>query len=217
MLEKFYRLYKKNSFYIRYNFYAALTFSRRKANGHIVHCVHNFCKLNIVLMTHCKQHTCLGDVVPPQRFAGAELQSFVCRSYGEDVVILLNKVQIRGCPCSHVTKHHQYHTQQVLEQVLITNNPAVRLTCTELNQDPAHKGKGKDVPLHATWGSGGITPIIIKVGARWRCVVSLTPKPLYPREKRFWYSRINSTKSTGKVNEPSPKTQVGRVRQVVCA
>jgi len=93
-----------------------------------------------------KQHTRLGDVVPPQRFAGEELQSFVCGSYSEDVIVLLYEVQIRGSPCSHVTKHHQYHTQQVLEKILVADHPAVRLPCTELNQDPAHKGKAEGVP-----------------------------------------------------------------------
>ena len=117
-------------------------------------------------MTQNKQHTCLGDVVPPQRFAGEELQSFVCRSYSEDVIVLLYEVQIRGRPCSHVTKHDQYHTQQVLEQVLVTNHPAVRLACTELNQDPAHKRKGEGVPLQPIWGSGGIAPIILNVVTR---------------------------------------------------
>jgi hypothetical protein len=31
------------------------------------------------------------------------------------------------------------------------------------------------------WGSGGIAPLI-DLGTRWRCVVSFTPQPLYPRE-----------------------------------
>jgi len=30
-------------------------------------------------------------------------------------------------------------------------------------------------------GVGGIAPSIPNLGARWRCVVSLTPRPLYPR------------------------------------
>jgi len=116
-------------------------------------------------MTHNKQHTCLGDVVPPQRFAGEELQSFICRSYSEDIIVLLYEVQIRGCPCSHVTKHDQYHTQQVLEQVFVADHPAVRLTCTELNQDPAHKSK-VGVPLQPIWRSAGIAPVIFNVVTR---------------------------------------------------
>ena len=143
-------------------FYVALRFSRRKANGYNVHGVHYICNLNTARMTHNKQHTCLGDVVPPQCFAGEELQSFICRPYSEDVIVLLYEVQIRGCPCSHVTKHHQYHTQQVLEQVLVADHPTVRLTCTELNQDPAHKGK-VGVPLQPIGWSTGIVPIILNV------------------------------------------------------
>jgi hypothetical protein len=43
---------------------------------------------------------------------------------------------------------------------------------------------------HATkvnYGSGGIAPSILDLGARWRCVVSFTPRPLYSQGKRPWY------------------------------
>jgi hypothetical protein len=56
-------------------------------------------------------------------------------------------------------------------------------------------GKGKVVPVFLTkhhamkayWGSGGITPLIIDLGTRWRWVVSFTPRPLYPQGKSSWY------------------------------
>jgi hypothetical protein len=37
------------------------------------------------------------------------------------------------------------------------------------------------------WGSGGIAPLIIDPGTRWRWVVGFTPRPLYPQEKSPWY------------------------------
>jgi hypothetical protein len=33
------------------------------------------------------------------------------------------------------------------------------------------------------WGIEGIAPCILDLGTRWRWVVSLTPRPLYPRER----------------------------------
>jgi hypothetical protein len=46
------------------------------------------------------------------------------------------------------------------------------------------KAKGNVVPLHtkmAYRGSGGIVPLNINLDPRWRCVVSLAIRPLYPR------------------------------------
>jgi len=37
------------------------------------------------------------------------------------------------------------------------------------------------------WGSGGIAPHLLGLGTRRRWVVSFTPRPLYPQEKRPWY------------------------------
>jgi hypothetical protein len=37
------------------------------------------------------------------------------------------------------------------------------------------------------WKSGGIAPLILILGTRWRWVVSFTPRPLHPQEKRPWY------------------------------
>jgi hypothetical protein len=37
------------------------------------------------------------------------------------------------------------------------------------------------------WGSGGIAPIILDLGARWTLVVSFTHRPLYPQGKSIWY------------------------------
>jgi len=37
-------------------------------------------------------------------------------------------------------------------------------------------------------GSGGTAPRIINLGTRWRCVVSFTPRPLYPRRKNPRYT-----------------------------
>jgi hypothetical protein len=37
--------------------------------------------------------------------------------------------------------------------------------------------------MEAYWGSGGIAPRILGLGTRWRWVVSLTPRPLYPPGK----------------------------------
>jgi hypothetical protein len=37
------------------------------------------------------------------------------------------------------------------------------------------------------WRSGGIAPLILDLGIRWRCVVSFTPRSLYPQGKSPWY------------------------------
>jgi hypothetical protein len=41
--------------------------------------------------------------------------------------------------------------------------------------------------MKAYWGSGGIAPLIIDLGTRWRWVVSFTPRPLYPQGENPWY------------------------------
>jgi hypothetical protein len=41
--------------------------------------------------------------------------------------------------------------------------------------------------MKAYWGSGGIAPLILDLGTRWRWVVSFTPRPLYPQGKSPWY------------------------------
>jgi hypothetical protein len=41
--------------------------------------------------------------------------------------------------------------------------------------------------MKAYWGSGGIAPHIPDLGIRWLCVVSFTPRPLYPWGKIPWY------------------------------
>jgi hypothetical protein len=46
--------------------------------------------------------------------------------------------------------------------------------------------KGKVIPVHimkVQRGSGGIAPLILSLGNRWRCVSIFTPLPLYPRER----------------------------------
>jgi hypothetical protein len=48
------------------------------------------------------------------------------------------------------------------------------------------------------WGSGCIVPRILDLGTRWRWVVSLTPRPLYPQGKSHWYPldrRLDLTQS----------------------
>jgi hypothetical protein len=40
---------------------------------------------------------------------------------------------------------------------------------------------------NACWGSGGIALCILDLGARWRLVVSFTPRPLYPQGKSTCY------------------------------
>jgi hypothetical protein len=43
-------------------------------------------------------------------------------------------------------------------------------------------------PLHeSVLGSGVMAPRILDRGTRWRWVVSLTPRPLYPQGKNPWY------------------------------
>jgi hypothetical protein len=41
--------------------------------------------------------------------------------------------------------------------------------------------------MKAYWGSGGIAPLILDLGTRWRFVVSFTPRPLYSQGKSPWY------------------------------
>jgi hypothetical protein len=40
------------------------------------------------------------------------------------------------------------------------------------------------------WGSGGIAPLILDLGTRWRWVVSFTPRPPCPQGKIPCYPRI---------------------------
>lgn len=45
--------------------------------------------------------------------------------------------------------------------------------------------KGEVVPLRAIkacMGSRGVHPLILKLGARWRLVINITPRPFYLRE-----------------------------------
>jgi hypothetical protein len=49
--------------------------------------------------------------------------------------------------------------------------------------NPTHRW----TPLKAYWGSGGIAPLILDLGTRWRWVVSFTTWPLYPQGKSPWY------------------------------
>jgi hypothetical protein len=86
----------------------------------------------------------------------------------------------------------------------------VRLTCSELNQDPAHKSKGQDVTWHAVKTHGKMElqfQSFFNLGTGMRWVVCLEPQPLHPvQEKRPRYSTINSTESpsssAGKFSEP---------------
>jgi hypothetical protein len=63
------------------------------------------------------------------------------------------------------------------------------------------------------WGSGGVAPRILDLGARWRWVVSFTPQPLKPQGKSPWYQLVrrlggtlNSSGHGGeeKNSQPSP-------------
>ena len=39
-------------------------------------------------------------------------------------------------------------------------------------------------------GSGGLLPLILNLGTRWRCVVNFMPHPLYPRDKKTLHPLI---------------------------
>jgi len=41
--------------------------------------------------------------------------------------------------------------------------------------------------MKAYWVSGGIDPLFLNLGTRWRWVVSFTPRPLYLQGKSPWY------------------------------
>jgi len=41
--------------------------------------------------------------------------------------------------------------------------------------------------MKAYWGSVSVALLILKLGTRWRRVVSFTPWPLYPQGKSPWY------------------------------
>jgi len=41
--------------------------------------------------------------------------------------------------------------------------------------------------MNLYWVSGGITPRILDLGTRWRCVFSFTHRPLYPQGKSSGY------------------------------
>jgi hypothetical protein len=53
-----------------------------------------------------------------------------------------------------------------------------------------------------TWVSGGIAPRILNLRTKWRWVVSLTPRPLYSREKSYRYPLDRRL--------GGPRTQYGR-------
>jgi hypothetical protein len=65
----------------------------------------------------------------------------------------------------------------------------------EFLQNSYHLIKGKVVPVLLTehhamkdyWGNGGIVPRILDLSTRLRWMVSFTPRPLYPNEKKIWY------------------------------
>jgi hypothetical protein len=42
--------------------------------------------------------------------------------------------------------------------------------------------------MKAYWGSGGVAPLILDVGTRWRWVVSFMLLPLCPQGRSTWYS-----------------------------
>jgi hypothetical protein len=49
-----------------------------------------------------------------------------------------------------------------------------------------NEGKGKLVQVHALKacsGSRGVAPLILNIGTRWNCVVSVTPRPLHAKGK----------------------------------
>jgi hypothetical protein len=51
--------------------------------------------------------------------------------------------------------------------------------------------------MKANWGSGGLTPRILDLGARGRWVVSFTPRPLYPQGKSLWYPLGGTRRQSG--------------------
>jgi hypothetical protein len=40
------------------------------------------------------------------------------------------------------------------------------------------------------WRSGGISPCILDLGTRLRCVISFMPWPFYPQGRRPWYPSV---------------------------
>jgi hypothetical protein len=52
-------------------------------------------------------------------------------------------------------------------------------------------------------GSGGVAPRILDRGARWRWVVTFTPRPLYPQGKSPWYP------SDGRLGGPQSRSGRG--------
>jgi len=52
----------------------------------------------------------------------------------------------------------------------------------------ASKSKVAPVPMKMYSGSGGIAPITLNSGARWRWRVNFTPRPLYIWRNSPWYS-----------------------------
>jgi hypothetical protein len=47
--------------------------------------------------------------------------------------------------------------------------------------------------METYWRSGGVAPATVNLGARWRGVVSFTPRPLYSRRKptgTHWIGRL---------------------------
>jgi hypothetical protein len=61
----------------------------------------------------------------------------------------------------------------------------------------------KNHALKTSWGSGIIDPCILKLGTRWRWVVSLTARPLYPGTH---HKRLNGLQSRSRHGDEEKKS-----------
>jgi hypothetical protein len=59
--------------------------------------------------------------------------------------------------------------------------------------------KDKGLAMKTYWGSGGISPRILNISARWRWAVSFTSRSLYLRGKSLRYQLVGSQSRSGRV------------------
>jgi hypothetical protein len=77
--------------------------------------------------------------------------------------------------------------------------------------------------MKAYWGDGVMVPRILYLGTRLRCVVSFTPRPLYPQGKELYYSldrRLGCSQSRSgrdgeeKNSQPLPRLETPIIQPV---
>jgi len=65
-------------------------------------------------------------------------------------------------------------------------------------------------------GNGGLVPLILNFGTRWKCVVNFVLKPLYPRDNNTWHPlirRLGGPQSSGRFGEQKGLNPFGNIHK----